>query len=139
AAGVDILVLPARVVLVGIEAPAQHEMRAAPVAVLFCAQRPPDQVGKLAVRLVAALVRGLDVHGVRLHARQGRAPLPLRGLARTPLQLGTTHLRVDLWHRQVPSALVASHDPFSAVSASSNASNDFHSRSSSAKRTPYTL
>src|SRR3977135_2602443 len=102
AAGMHVLAAPARMVLVRVEPPAQHEMRAALVALLLRPHRLADRFGQLAVGLMAALVAGVDVPGVGLHARQRRASFALRGLARALLQLGAGHLGVDFRHCRSP-------------------------------------
>ena len=65
-----VFALPARMAFVRIQPPAQHEMRAVLVTVFLSLHGFADHFGQVAVRLIAALVGGIGVFGVRLHARE---------------------------------------------------------------------
>jgi hypothetical protein len=97
-ARMHVLALPARMALVGIKPPAQHEMLAALVGLLHGAHRLFDQLGEFAVGFIAALVGGVGVLGVGLHAGQRRTALAQRRLAGALLQLCTGYLGVDFGH-----------------------------------------
>jgi hypothetical protein len=62
-------------ILVRIKAPAKHEMPAVLVAILFGSNGLLDHCSQLPVGLIATFVRGFDVLGVCLNARQGRSSL----------------------------------------------------------------
>jgi hypothetical protein len=70
-----ILRFPARMILVRVKAPTEHEMLAVLISILFGSNSLPNHPSQLPVGLIAAFIRGFDVLGVSLNARQGRPPL----------------------------------------------------------------
>src|SRR5438093_1602525 len=71
-----ILVLPTRMILVRVQAPAKHEVLAVLVALLLGLHSLPDHRGQSAIGFIAAFVRRLAVFGVCLDAWQRHSSLP---------------------------------------------------------------
>lgn len=102
AAGMYVLALPGRVLLIRIKTPSQHETRTVLVGYLGRPNRLADQPGELTIGRIAAFVGRECVLGIRLDARQRRAPLALRRLSSTLAQFGARHFRIDFRHGSPP-------------------------------------
>jgi hypothetical protein len=76
-----VFALPAGMILVWVETPAKNKMLTTFVRLLDGAHGLFDQFRELAIGIVAALIGGIDMLGVGLHAGQRRAPLAKRRLA----------------------------------------------------------
>ncbi len=118
-AGVIILVLPARMILIRIKPPAEQEMLAMPVLVLLGSNRLADRLCQIAIRPIAAFVGGLGMLAIRFHTRQRHPPFALRGFPRAALQLCAGHLGMDFRHCHSPfcSRVIDIEDHFSVPSA----------------------
>src|SRR5512146_1029526 len=101
-AGVNILVLPTRMVPIGIKPPAEDEMLTVLVVFLDGPHRLLDQPRQLAVFRVSAFIGGVDVLGVGLDAGKRQAPLARRRLASRAFHRRAAELRVDFRHCRPP-------------------------------------
>src|SRR5215510_6073471 len=109
----DVLAVPRRVIVIGIQPPCQDETRSMLIAVLELVHRLADAVGELTIsRIALGIVMGRSVIwrsgirgvgrcsllGVGPDARQRRQPLAFRGLARASGQFCRRQLGKYLSH-----------------------------------------